>query len=252
MSEDLLEPLVRLATTSEAIHGLRDLFAAEEPLDDIAARVAVTAAAAIRHADAISITMLTWPDVRTAASTDERALELDNQQYASGRGPCLEAAWQRTPVRAVIGAEHHRWPEFVDAAQRLGIRTSLSVPLLVDGVDDEQELVGSLNIYSYTASAFDPFDEELMRLYTIAASQAVTNARRWQHSRETVTQLEQALISRTDIDMAKGAVIALHGCDPGEAFARLVDKSQRRNIKLHTVALELLASLQQRGKNAVT
>jgi AmiR/NasT family two-component response regulator len=56
----------------------------------------------------------------------------------------------------------------------------------------------------------------------------------------TATQREKALLSRSDIDMAKGALIALHGCDPGEAFARLVDESQRRNIKLRDVALEML------------
>jgi hypothetical protein len=36
----------------------------------------------------------------------------------------------------------------------------------------------------------------------------------------------------------------LHGCEPGEAFfARLVDESQRRNIKVRDVALEMLARL---------
>jgi hypothetical protein len=240
---DLLAPLARLTSTAETIEGLRDLFAAEEPLDDIAARVAETAVAAIPNADAVSITVLSWPDARTAASTHERALELDHQQYASGRGPCLEAAWQRTSVRAVIGEEHHRWPEFVETAQRVGIRASLSVPLLIAGLDDKQELVGSLNIYSDTATAFDPFDAQLMRLYTVAAGQAISNASRWQDSRETVTQLEKALLSRSDIDMAKGALIALHGCDPDEAFARLVDESQKRNIKVRDVAVELLTRL---------
>ncbi len=243
MNVDLLAPLARLVSTAEAIEGLRDLFAAEEPLDDIAARVAKTAVAAIPHADAISITVLACPDARTAASTDERALVLDHQQYASGRGPCLEAAWQREPVRAVIGEERQRWPEFVEAAQRVGIRASLSLPLLIGGVDSKQELLGSLNIYSRTACAFDPFDAQLMRLYTVAAGQAISNAGRWQHSRETVSQLEKALLSRSDIDMAKGVLIALHGCDPGEAFAKLVDESQRRNIKVHDIALEMLARL---------
>jgi GAF domain-containing protein len=244
MSVDLLAPLARLVTTAEAIEGLRDLFAAEEPLDVISARVAETAVVAIPHADAVSITVLSWPDARTAASTHEHALELDQHQYASGRGPCLEAALQRTPLRAVISEEHHRWPEFVEAAQRAGIRASLSVPLLIAGLDKEQELVGSLNIYSYTATAFDPFDAELMRVYTVAAGQAISNAGRWQNSRETVTQLERALLSRADIDMAKGALIAVHGCAPCEAFTRLVDESQRRNIKLHAVALELLDRMQ--------
>jgi hypothetical protein len=239
MTLELQEPLA-LISTAEAIEGLRDLFAAEEPLDDIAGRVAKTAVAAIPYADAVSITVLSWPDARTAASTHEQALQLDHQQYASGRGPCLEAALQRTPVRAVVAEEHHRWPEFVDAAKRVGIHASLSVPLLIGGLDQEQELVGSLNIYSHTASAFDPFDAQLMRLYTVAAGQAITNAGRWQHSRETVTQLETALLSRSDIDMAKGALIALHGCDPGEAFTRLVEESQRRNIKVRDVAVEMI------------
>jgi GAF domain-containing protein len=243
MTSDLLEPLARLVSTADAIEGLRDLFAAEEPLDDIAARVAETAVAAIPYADAVSITVLSWPDARTAACTDERALELDLHQHASGRGPCLEATWQRAPVRAVIGEQQRRWPEFVEAAQRVGIRACLSVPLLIGGLDEEQELVGSLNIYSQTTAAFDPFDAELMRLYTVAAGQAISNTGRWQHSRETVSQLETALTSRSDIDMAKGALIALHGCDPGAAFARLVDESQRRNIKVRDLALELLDRL---------
>src|SRR6185437_9551385 len=102
----------------------------------------------------------------------------------------------------------------------------------------------SLNIYSQTASAFDPFDAQLMRLYTSAAGQAISNAGRWQDSRETVTQLEKALLSRSEIDMAKGALIAMHGCDAAGAFARLVDESQRRNIKVRDIASELLGSLQ--------
>ena len=66
-------------------------------------------------------------------------------------------------------------------------------------------------------------------------------------ARETVTLLEAALFSRSDIDMAKGALIALHGCDPGGAFARLVDESQRRNIKLRDVALEMLDRMQTKS-----
>jgi GAF domain-containing protein len=244
MSFEILEPLARLTTTTEAIEGLRELFAAEELLEFIAERVAKTAVLAIPNADSVSITVLSMSEAHSVASTDERALELDGRQYASGRGPCLEAASSRTPVRAVMSETQHRWPEFVEAAQRSGVRASLSVPLIAGGLNDEHELVGSLNIYSVTAAAFDSFDESLMRLYTAAAGQAITNAGRWQKSRVTVTQLEQALVSRSDIDMAKGALMAVHGCDPNEAFAKLADESQRRNVKLRDVAVELLTRLQ--------
>ena len=115
---------------------------------------------------------------------------------------------------------------------------------MVGGVDKEQELVGSLNIYSSTASAFNPFERG-----TDAAVQRCGRPGDHQRgafggaSRATVTQLEQALVSRSDIDMAKGALIALHSCDPREAFAKLTVESQRRNIKLRDVALEVLARL---------
>ncbi len=244
MGVELSAPLARLVTTAEAVEGLRDLFAAEEPLDAVAKRVAQTAVAAIPHADVVSITVLSWPDARTAACTDEQALDLDDQQYASGRGPCLEAALTRTPLRAIIDDERQRWPEFVEVAQDAGIRASLSVPLIIEGVDGAQELAGSLNIYSHTATAFDQYDSELMRLYSAAAGQAISNASRWQKARQTVTQLETALLSRSDIDMAKGALIAIHGCDPPGAFARLKHESQRRNTKLRVVARELLVQMQ--------
>jgi GAF domain-containing protein len=247
MSADLSAPLARLVTTAEAVEGLRDLFAAEEPLDVVAKRVAETAVAAIPHADVVSITVLSWPDVRTVACSDEQALVLDEQQYSSGLGPCLEAALTRMPLRAVIDVEQKRWPEFIRAAQQAGIRASLSVPLVIAGSDGEQELAGSLNVYSHTATAFDPFDTELMRLYSVAAGQAISNASRWQKARETVTQLETALSSRSEIDMAKGALVAIHGCDAPEAFAILKNESRRRNTKLREVAREMLVQMQTKS-----
>jgi AmiR/NasT family two-component response regulator len=133
----------------------------------------------------------------------------------------------------------------VTSARSCGISATLSVPLLVDQVADDPELVGSLNVYSRTATAFDPFDETLMRLYMLTAGHAVTNARRLQQYRETVDQLQEALTSRAAIDQAKGALRAVHGCSEDEAFQRLVTESQHRNTKLHTVAREFLDSLRR-------
>jgi GAF domain-containing protein len=106
-------------------------------------------------------------------------------------------------------------------------------------------LVGSLNVYSRTRSAFDSFDEELMRLFTVAASMAITNARRWEQARDTVSQLERALTSRSDIDQAKGVLRLLYDLDAEQAFAMLVKRSQERNVKLRAVAGEILDALRR-------
>lgn len=42
--------------------------------------------------------------------------------------------------------------------------------------------------------------------------------------------------------------MALHGCDPDEAFGRFVSESQRRNMKVRDVVREMLDRLQQRSK----
>lgn len=55
--------------------------------------------------------------------------------------------------------------------------------------------------------------------------------------------LRAALISRPEIEQAKGALMALHGCDADAAFAMLITESQHKNQKLHAVARELLARL---------
>jgi transcriptional regulator with GAF, ATPase, and Fis domain len=242
--EDLLG---RLSTTAEAIASLRDVFAAEEPLDEVLTRIANTARDATRDADVVSITTLPGSDgdvPRTVAYTDAQALRLDDEQYRSGRGPCLEAAQKRAPVRMRTDSTVQRWPEFVAAARSEGVRASLSVPLLVNFADRSgQEMVGSLNIYSRSDSAFDPFDEQLMSLFTVAASHAISNSRRWQHSRDVLAQLERALTSRTDIDQAKGALRAVHGYGAEAAFNALLNESQSRNVKLRAIARELLDSL---------
>ncbi|WP_312037658.1 GAF and ANTAR domain-containing protein [Rhodococcus sp. 4CII] len=175
------------------------------------------------------------------ALTDDSVADIDADQYAAGRGPCLHAAASRRPVRAVVGEYAERWPEFTAAARAAGVRAYLSVPLIIDTPGEGPgELVGSFNVYARTAAAFDPFDEKMMQLLTTAASAAISNARRWWRAQRQVEQLNQALTSRADIDQAKGMMMVMHGIGADEAFARLIEISQRTNTKVHRVAHDLI------------
>jgi AmiR/NasT family two-component response regulator len=67
-------------------------------------------------------------------------------------------------------------------------------------------------------------------------------------AREGLVQIEQVVISRTDaIEQAK-AIRALEGCSVDEGFTKLVEESRARNVKLHTVAFELLDALSSKGR----
>lgn len=243
---DRQDPLERLDEATDALTMLRDGFSGEEPLDAVLQRLTETATRAIQDADAVTVTV-NPEQPRTAAASDAALVEIDEKQYGANRGPCLEAARTLQAVRAVVGDNRDSWPEFETAANQHGVRAYLSVPIVLPAADhSDARHVGSLNIYSYTASAFDPFDEGVMRLFTTAASAAIDNAHRWQRSRDQITQLETALVSRAVIDQAKGVLMAVHSCTAIEAFAMLVQESQKRNVKLRDVAKDLLDSVAPR------
>ncbi|WP_335618114.1 GAF and ANTAR domain-containing protein [Lentzea guizhouensis] len=207
-------------------------------------RLADTASRAIPDADAVTVSLIDLAQPRTAATTDPRLIDVDEKQYSANRGPCLESAHTLRAVRAVVGEHLDQWPEFEAAAAEHGIRAYLSVPVLLpSSTSADEEHLGSLNIYSYTAAAFDPFDEGLMRLFTTAASATIASAHRWQRASEHISGLEHALVSRAVIDQAKGVLMAVHSCTADEAFAMLVQRSQHENIKLRDVAKNLLDSV---------
>lgn len=238
------DPLVRLDEAADAFDVLRESLAVEEPLDEVLLRLAETAAIATLDADAVTVSVTTSTRPRTAAATDSTLVDIDEEQYRAGRGPCLESARTLKVVRAVVGEHLALWPEFEQAAQQHGICAYLSVPLVLPAQERGQhEHVGTLNIYSRSTSAFDPFDEGLMRLFTTAASAAITNAHRWQRSRDQIEQLEHAMATRAVIEQAKGVLMAVHSCTADEAFAMLVRRSQHENVKLRDVAKNLLDSL---------
>ncbi|WP_330273872.1 GAF and ANTAR domain-containing protein [Lentzea sp. NBC_00516] len=248
-ADDRPDPVERLDETTEALAVLRDALTGEEDLDEALQRLAETAAKAIVDADAVTVSVLKLDQTHTAAATDQLLVEVDEKQYSADRGPCLEAARALTVVRAVVGEHLNEWPEFESAAAAHGIRAYLSVPVVLPASErSEAQHVGSLNIYSRTAAAFDPFDESLMRLFTTAASATITSAQRWQRSRKHIQYLEQALESRAVIEQAKGALMAAYECTADEAFTMLVERSQRENVKLRQVAVTLLKTVTRSGE----
>jgi GAF domain-containing protein len=232
----------RLDHVAEAVTGLRGYFATGESLAVLLDRVAANAAMIIEDAAAVTITVL-QPGGKsyTGAATDDRYLDIDRQQYASGRGPCLNAARTLEPVRASTVEHRGLWPEFCVAAEQVGVEAYLSMPLVLAVVRREPELVGSMNLYSHDSQGFGRIDEALMRVFSVAATQAIDSARRMRQAHEQVHNLEIALDSRAEIDQAKGILMAVHQCPASEAFDKLVEQSQRRNVKLRQVAIELIA-----------
>lgn len=232
---------VRLQDAARMLNDLRVLLEHEEELERVLDRLTETALKTIPAATAVSVTVLA-NDGRTAwtsTATDPSVVAIDNVQYTTGHGPCLEAARTRRPVRVGVGDIRDRWPAFAEAAGNAGIRSYLSAPLLLD----DEPVQGALNLYGWTDDAFDSIDEALLGLFTAAASAAIVSACRYRRARDLAFHMRAAMDSRAEIEQAKGMLMAQHTISADEAFQRLVRRSQDTNTKLRDVARSLLSSL---------
>jgi GAF domain-containing protein len=232
---------VRLRAAAMTLEDLRAPIEDEERLNRVLERLTESARKTIPAAVAASVTLLVDEDQTawTPAATDETAAAIDELQYLTEQGPCLEAARTRSPVRAGVDEVRDRWPAFAAAADDIGMRSYLSAPLVLG----DEPVLGALNMFGRTADAFDPIDEALLSLFTAAASAAIVHARRYLRSRDLAAHLKAAMESRAAIEQAKGVLMAQRSITADEAFEWLVHESQRTNTKLRDVASSLLESL---------
>lgn len=65
--------------------------------------------------------------------------------------------------------------------------------------------------------------------------------------REKVAQLESALVSRVNIELAKGALAERHRTTPEAAFAALRSYARSNRVRIHDVAADVVAGLYHRA-----
>ena len=228
----------RVDEVTGALEQLGDVLAQEEDLGVILNRVCQQAVHAIPEADLASVSLLRDGDPYTAAMTDEQAYEIDKAQYRAAEGPCLESAKTGRLVRVTVAEARKRWPDFAEAAATAEVASYLSAPLFID-----REYHGSLNLYGEGPHGFGKLDAALLELYTVAAEAALRSARQYLQARTTVDHLRQALTSRAVIDQAKGILMAVHRVPADDAFALLVERSQRDNVKVREIAEQFIADI---------
>lgn len=199
---------------------------------------AVSLAAAVVPAAACSITMRRDRQLLTAASSHPLALAVDEIQYGRGQGPCLEAFHTGTRRTVPNLPEDERWPAYRPYAVAEGVRSSLSLPLMVEG-----RALGALNLYGTSLSQFDGPPTGRAEAF---ARQIVTTMRIVMHRARQIElerQLREALASRAMIDQAIGMIAGRQDISTAAAFAILQEASQRRNVKLHAVAQEVIQNI---------
>lgn len=168
--------------------------------------------------------------IETLAGTDPLVWELDELQYELRQGPCVESI-RDEPVVTVEHAENDpRWPAYLPQAVRRGLRAQLGLRLYA-----EEETLGGLNLYSTDSPTIADDALQLAELFATHAAIALGRSR-------TEQQLTEALGTRKVIGQAIGIVSERFQIDETRAFDYLVRASTTGNVKLRTLAEEVVTT----------
>jgi transcriptional regulator with GAF, ATPase, and Fis domain len=167
--------------------------------------------------------------------TDELVRRLNELQSETGEGPCMSAIYGPDPVvRARDFDEEQRFPKFARAAAELGVSSGMSFRLFAG-----RQVTGSLSLFSKVPDAFDDDAVVMGELFATHAGIALRSA-------SNDSDFNEALRNRDVIGQAKGLLIERFKITENQAFAMLVDFSQREHVKLRDVAAGLMQDAQAR------
>jgi hypothetical protein len=215
---------------SHEVNSLADLRLSSETLDSILGHVGRIGVEALEGWDAAGTSLVEGDKVATYGSTSEKVDAVDRGQYDSGRGPCVDALGGH--VQYFDGDEiKPEWRQFAETAGDAGIYSVMSFPLMI-----EEEVIGAINFYSSERQALRPGQREEGLLLAAQGAVAIYNARELMSKKAEVEQLSEGIKTRTIIGQATGLLMAQEALTSEEAFQKLVQISQKTNVKLREIA----------------
>ena len=166
--------------------------------------------------------------VELSTATDPSLLERVTAAEGDEPGPEL-AVLRGDELQVVAETElDRRWPEWSHRARAAGIRSAACVRVGTLG-----PVHGTLLVVAPEPAAFDPGSVHRLRLLAVHAATALVAAQQQEN-------LWQAVDARKLIGQAQGMIMERFGLDTDQAFAVLLRYSQDRNLKLRSVAEQLI------------
>jgi GAF domain-containing protein len=207
-------------------------------IDAVLDKMVRLAADVVPAAAACGVTVRRDGQPFTAASTGELAATVDEIQYGTDEGPCLDALRRGTVIHVDDLTVDDRWDNYRPPAVAHGVTSSLSLPLTVEG-----EILGALNYYALAAGTFTRPHREHAEAFAARSAAALTVSLRQVRQAQIQHQMAEAMVSSSLIDQAIGILMAQQRCGAGAAFDLLRQASQHRNRKLRVIAAEIVAQV---------
>jgi GAF domain-containing protein len=192
--------------------------------------IVVHTAATIEGAEHAAITIRRpGGKYQTIAATGDLPVRVDEIQYQTREGPCLQALTDHHVLRSDDLANDPRWPVFGRLVSgRSDVVSIMSHRLMLE----EENTIGALNMYSRKPAAFAPLDLAVLDELATHAAIALTLAA----SRDQNENLRRALESNRTVGVAIGILMTRKLTTRQQAFDLLRITSQHSHTKLHDVA----------------
>jgi hypothetical protein len=202
-------------------------------LDHILSRITQAAVEVLPNVEFASITILHADGrLETVAPTDDLLWGVDAAQYELREGPCYDAAADAVHVVSPDLATDPRFPRYAATAVAAGINAQAGIRLF-----DAPKSRGALNLYARAIGAFEDLGM-LGALFRHQSAMAIDYAREIQNLREAVR-------TRGMIGQAVGIVMERYKLTDERAFAFLTRLSQHGNLKLRTIAEQIVETSRQ-------
>jgi hypothetical protein len=183
------------------------------------------------------ITVLRASGIPDLGSSDEATRSLEAVQTSNREGPALTAATDESMVFVPDLRTEERWPSFVDAARRQKVLSVLALAMPLEGVAS-----AGMSFYSLRPHGFGR--EAIASAHSLAAdaSKGLRLVLRIASLRESEHNLRTAMAARPPIDIAVGVIIGQERCSQDVALEWLFQASRARNLSIHELAAEIVAS----------
>jgi GAF domain-containing protein len=191
----------------------------------------------IERCSGASVSMVVEGEPATVAVSDRVALQLDLVQYEADDGPCI-AALGGEMIRIGYLAADERFPHFARGAADRRVQSVLSTPAI-----DHGQIVGSLNVYSRDADAFDDRAQDVALVMAAEVAHALVRSAVLSTARTTRDQLQEQHEEDTLVAQAQGVLIALQECSTAQAGDLLRNAAHHNGEQLRVTAERILATV---------
>lgn len=168
------------------------------------------------------------------AATDGLARSLEELQFTTGEGPCLDAYTARRPVLQPDLAAQPRWPVFGPAALAAGAAAVFSFPLAVGDIR-----VGVLDLYRTVPGDLSPSDTTDALAFADAATILMLYLQQ-RSGPELNPELELAWTGHNEVHQATGMVAVQAGVSLAQALLLMRARAYAEDRSIGAVADDIL------------